>query len=202
MAVSLSGHSTKGLPKVSYSLKTPSGSYLYGYRQIKLRSMSMDSSYMRDYLCYGVAKAIGLSSSEYSYARLYINNRAIGLFGLAEDFKKPWIRNKFANGDKDFDHGALYTADLFGGKELFGALDSLKNGPNPKTSPDGMVELVQSPAQLSYLGSNISLYSVGQHAVKEKPSLGSPNYTRIMDVSNFISEQPTMPLPDNSTVPL
>ncbi|KAI7892714.1 coth protein-domain-containing protein [Mucor mucedo] len=200
VTVALSGHSTRGLSKVSYSFKTPTDDYLYGYRRIKLRSMSMDSSYMRDYMSYGVAKAIGQPSSEYSYARLYINDRAIGLFGVAEAFKAPWIRNEFANGDANFDHGALYTADIFGGKELFGALE---NGDGrPKGSPDGEMQPLDSPAELSYLGSNVSLYSAGQYDVKEDPSSGSPNYTRIMDVSKFISEQPTIPLDNDSTVSL
>lgn len=198
--MSISGHSTKGLSKVSYSLKTPENDYLYGYRQIKLRSMSMDSSYMRDYMCYGVAKAIGQPSSEYSYARLYINNQAVGLFGVAEVFKTPWVRNEFANGDPNFDHGALYVADIFGGAELFSALEDGYG--RPKGGLDGKMQPPNSPAQLSYLGNNVSLYSAGQYDVKEEPSSGFPNYTRIMDVSKFISEQSTTPLDNDSTVPL
>ncbi|KAI8064292.1 coth protein-domain-containing protein [Gilbertella persicaria] len=57
-----------------------------------------------------------------------------------------------------------------------------------------------SSSDLSYLGTNISLYSAGQYKVKEDPSIGSANYTRIMDLTRFISEQINATQVDDSVV--
>jgi hypothetical protein len=54
-------------------------------------------------------------------------------------------------------------------------------------------------ADLSYLGTNISLYSRGYYSVKEDPSEGEANFTRIMDLTKFISDASNTTT-DNSVV--
>ncbi|KAF1796017.1 coth protein-domain-containing protein [Mucor lusitanicus] len=75
---------------------------------------------------------------------------------------------------------------------LFGFLDNFKN-PWPRNVFNGGQchrRLHHSTLQvrLSYLGDNVTLYTQ-QYSVSEDPSSGSANFTRIMDLCKFISEQ-------------
>ncbi|EPB89539.1 hypothetical protein HMPREF1544_03623 [Mucor circinelloides 1006PhL] len=163
VTLAIAGFSTRSLPKLSYKLKLPKdGEDLYDYRRFKLRSMGIDISYMREELAYAIVESIGLPSARYSYARVFFNDQALGLFGFLDNFKNPWPRNVFHGGKKKgFDQGALYL--------------------NSTVSP--------SKSDLSYLGDNITEYTL-QYAVREDPSSGSANFTRIMELCKFISEQP------------
>ncbi|KAI8640207.1 coth protein-domain-containing protein [Parasitella parasitica] len=192
ITLAISGHSTRSSDKLSYKIKIPKGQDLYDYRRLKLRAMATDASYMREHIAYDIAKSVGLFTSEYSYVRLYINEQAIGLFGLAEVFKNPWIRNVFADGDKDYKQGALFAAEV-GGSMLSGGIRTGSAVPgNDITNfpPDGMggnMSSMGSTSDLSYLGDNITLYS--GYSVKEDPSSGTANYSRIAELTKFISEQ-------------
>lgn len=77
--------------------------------------MITDASYVREDTAYDIAKSVELPTSEYSFVRVYFNEQAIGLFGLAEVFKNPWLRNEFAVGDKDYKQGGLFAAEVGGG---------------------------------------------------------------------------------------
>jgi hypothetical protein len=177
--------------------------------------MDTDISYMREKLGYEIAESVGLPTTRYSYVRLYINDQAIGLFGLAENFKNPWIRNEFANGSKEYNQGTLFVADVNAGQGVGmggGTGDSKSEGQAPSTSqnqtqdgspPSGMdgSSHQRASADLSYLGDNATLYS-GYYDAKEDPSTGTANYTRIMDLTKFISEQSNATTVDNSVVSL
>lgn len=193
ITLQISGFSTRMFPKVSYKLKVPKKQDLFGYRRFKLRAITgTDYSYMREYLAYDMYNSVGLPSTKFSYVRLYMNSEPIGLFGLTENYKNPWIRNEFANGDSDYKQGAFYAADANGGVP-FG-----QKG-NSTISPDEPSKNISS--DLSYLGNNISLYSRGYYSVKEDPSKGKANFTRIIDLSKFISDASNTTT-DNSVVPL
>ncbi|CEP13687.1 hypothetical protein [Parasitella parasitica] len=194
ITLAVAGFSSRSLPKLSYKLKIPKGGDgLYGYRRFKLRSMGFDLSYMREELAYAIAESIGLPSARYSYVRLFMNNQPLGLFGFSDNFKNPWPRNTFAGGKKkNFDQGALYTASPNSGvnaselpKDLANiTLDQIARasrlGPQDNIDP--------SKSDLRYLGNNLTEYSM-QYSVREDPSSGTANYTRIMDLCKFISEQ-------------
>lgn len=181
-------------------MKLQKGDDLYEYRQLKLRSMATDSSYMREELAYGIAEKIGIPSSRYSYARLYMNDQPLGLFGFAETLKNPWIRNEFANGSKKYVQGTLYVADVSGGKTTSNGGQDMHNQTTGASAPQNQTEggagggggdvvSSETTSDLSYLGDNVTLYSAGQYSLNEDPSTGSANYTRIMDLTKFISEQ-------------
>lgn len=211
MALSIAGHSTRSQAKLSYKFKLPKKTDLYNFRYFKLRSMATDPSYMRDELAYDIANRIGMPTSKYSYARVYINNRAIGLFGLAEVFRSHWIENEFGNGQKKFKHGAFYVADVSAGRSLRGNPDGPKDPPgkDPNAPPGGPGKGPNGPpgggmtrfglCDLSYLGDNVTLYSI-VYPPKENANKGNANFTRIMDITKFISEQPHTYSPDNSAV--
>lgn len=63
--------------------------------------------------------------------------------------------------------------------------------------------MMGSASDLSFLGNNVTtLYSAGQYNLKEDPSTGTANYTRIMDLTKFISEQSNTTTADDSAVAL
>ncbi|KAI7879577.1 hypothetical protein K492DRAFT_148216 [Lichtheimia hyalospora FSU 10163] len=93
----LSGRASRWMSKLSYGIKLPKGSKLYGHRHLKLRALATDPSYLREYLSYKSIKASGLPCSDFSFVRVFINNQAIGLFGLIEAYKKPWIKDVFGD---------------------------------------------------------------------------------------------------------
>lgn len=215
ISLKISGHSTRGMKKLSYKFKLPKNQDLYGYRTIKLRSMSIDPSYMREQLAYGIANSVGLPTSQYSYVRVYINDQAIGLFGLSEAMTGPWLRNEFGNGSKEFRQGTLFVGDPSEGHDIFNSsgndfagLDQMgiegndsqqKNGSHGRTVGGDTVP--SASCDLSFLGNNITLYEAGQYSVKEDPTVGTPNFTRIMDLTRFVSEQPSTNV-NNSVVSL
>lgn len=189
--------------------------------------MATDSSYMREELAYNIAESVGLPSSRYSYVRLYINDQAIGLFGFAEVMKNPWPKNVLGGGSSKFKRGSLFIADVSGGNTQGagggGNAPTQQQGGNQTTTGQQMPSGNQtrgdmgnggaggggggqsamgSTSDLSYLGNNVTLYSAGQYNLKEGPSTGSANYTRIMDLTKFISEQSNTTTADDSAVAL
>lgn len=164
--------------------------------------MATDSSYMREELAYDIAESVGIPSSRYSYVRLYMNDQPLGLFGFAENLRNPWIRNEFADGSRKYAQGTLYVADVSGGQTTGGQVagrsppqNQTETNGNQTASAGGMgagggdVVSSGSTSDLSYLGDNVTLYSAGQYSLKEDSSTGTANYTRIMDLTKFISEQ-------------
>lgn len=223
VSVAISGHSTRSYAKLSYNVKIPKGDDLYDYRRLKIRSMATDASYMREELAYDIAESVGLPTSRYSYVRLYINDQAIGLFGFAEVMKNPWPKNVFGGGSKKFKQGALFIADISGGQTQGGAgptqqMGNSQTSSSPPTADNmpsgnkteggmgpgggGGQSMMGGTSDLSYLGDNITLYSAGQYNLKEDPSTGTANYTRIMDLTKFISEQSNTTTADDSAVSL
>jgi hypothetical protein len=69
--VSLSGRSSRYIPKLSYGLKmkTKGNKSLYGYKKLKLRALGMDPSYVRECVSYSTLKAVGIPASGFSYVR-------------------------------------------------------------------------------------------------------------------------------------
>ncbi|KAG2205639.1 hypothetical protein INT47_007995 [Mucor saturninus] len=201
VTVSIAGMSTRHMNKLSYKFKLPKKEDLFGYRKIKLRAMSIDMSYMRDSLGYAIADSVGLPTTKHSYARVYINDKAAGLYGLVEHVRDEWVQNEFGNGSKNFKHGALYVADINADLANTSTTTNI-------TKRDGVMDRsiageneISNPAvscSLLYLGNNITAYNSGPYSVKSDPSVGTANYTRIMDLTKFISERPIVSVTDSS----
>ncbi|KAI7900522.1 coth protein-domain-containing protein [Cokeromyces recurvatus] len=210
ITMAISGCSTRLASKLSYKIKMPEGKNLYGYRTVKLRSMAFDLTYMKEELAYNIAESVGLATTKYSYVRVYINDKPIGLFGLAEAFKGPWIRNEFANGNKKYKQGALYIADMNGGAAC---LANQLNAPshnstaqhneatvNRNTKRDVAISTHPSP-DLSYLGTNLTVYS-HFYLAKDKSYKGTTDYAKLMKLTKFISKQPNNITLTDAVVPL
>jgi hypothetical protein len=147
-----------------------------------------DATYMKEFLAYDMYNSIGLPTTKYSYARLFINNDPIGLFGFSENFKNPWLRNEFANGDKGYNQGTLFIAD------------------NSKSDPSVVPETTDifvkhGGADLGYFGNDLGPYERGIYGVKQKPSNKKPDFSHIRDLTKFIADASNATA-DNSVVPL
>ncbi|CAO3671736.1 unnamed protein product [Rhizopus stolonifer] len=162
--ISIAGHSARMLPKLSYNLKLKKKDNLYGYRRLKLRSLALDPSYIREQISYDFIKSMGLISSEFSYVRVFMNDQELGLFGIIDTFKGGWLSNVFANGSSSYDNGYLYQA---------------LSGSGNATS------------DLSY-HKNSTIYTEGQYKVKVKASGGKKNnYDPLIEFTKFIADAPT-----------
>ena len=69
--VSLAGRSSRMVDKVSFGikLKKKSDDTLFGYKNLKLRAMAMDPSYVRETICHSVLQSVGLPVSGFSFVR-------------------------------------------------------------------------------------------------------------------------------------
>ena len=106
---SLSGQSTRGVPKLSYTIKNlndENNKELFDRTTIKLRAEHMDPSYLRDKLYGDVLNSLGVPAAQNKLARLFINNEPIGLFDISDDIPSGrYLRETFNKGEK-------YPADI------------------------------------------------------------------------------------------
>jgi spore coat protein CotH len=142
---------------------------LYQYRRVKLRALASDPSYIREKLAYDIVKSAGLVSAEFSYVRVFMNDQPLGLFGIIETFKDPWLANTFANGSTSYKNGYLYQG-------IFST---------PQSSAQGHV------SDLSYID-NITAYEDGQYEIKQAASKGNKvDWKPLQDFTKFVSTAPT-----------
>ncbi|KAI8146999.1 coth protein-domain-containing protein [Fennellomyces sp. T-0311] len=166
----LAGRGSRIMTKLSYNLKIPKGGdTLYGYRKLKLRALAYDPSYIREMLVYKMLKSAGVATTEFSYVRVFINDQAVGLFGLVEKFQGPWLKNEFAYGDNDYQQGNLYLG----------------------MATDNTSKPFDRPSDLSYYGDNVTLYADGQYKIKEDPSDMDPSLVPLINLTKFIANSPT-----------
>ncbi|KAI8640403.1 coth protein-domain-containing protein [Parasitella parasitica] len=169
VTLSLAGRSSRWMPKLSYNVKLSKNDRLYSYRRVKLRALNTDPSYIRESMAYDIIKSSGLASSEFSYVRVLLNNRELGLFGLIDTFHNPWLANVFDNGNSKYKNGNLYQA-------VFATANS---------------SAANHTSDLSYYD-NITAYQDGQYEVKVKAAKEKKDdFKPLMDFTKFISTAPT-----------
>ncbi|KAI9356651.1 coth protein-domain-containing protein [Pilaira anomala] len=169
--VQVSGRGTRYSLKPSYKLDMGKENRLFGYRRLKLRALVTDPSFMRDKLAYDLIRSFGLASTGYSFARVFINNKPYGLFGVQEDFDEPWLANEFNNGNaEDYNHGALFTGKLKAPLKYLGENETR-----------------YTEKQIIF---NQSSYRVEVPARKDGEKLPA-NIQRIIDFTKFLSTAPS-----------
>ncbi|ORX84642.1 coth-domain-containing protein [Anaeromyces robustus] len=110
---SVGGRSTKFFEKVGYNINVKGDNLLYGAKQIRLRSVTVDPTFMRDKLSYDLFNIMGIPCLSANYARLFINDTFMGLYLLRDAYKSQWVQNTF--GEVDTKH--IYKCS--GGKNPF-----------------------------------------------------------------------------------
>lgn len=109
--------------------------------------------------------------------RIFINNQPVGIFALIESFKKSWVRNEFANGDKSYQQGNMYQG-------VMSPYNKIKYG----TYPD-----------LSYLGENETTYEHAPYTIEVDPATGKSNHKPLVGLTRFINEE--TPLSGQDVIP-
>jgi len=112
---SLSGQSTRKVPKLSYklsNLKTENNKELYNRTTIKLRAEHMDPSFLRDKIYGDILNSLGAPAAQNKFARVFINGEAVGLFNVSDDISNNrYLRETFNKGEKYKTTNPLFKAD-------------------------------------------------------------------------------------------
>jgi len=113
--ISVSGQSTRGVPKLSYkikNLKTEDSKELYDRTSIKLRAEHMDPSFLRDKIYGDILNSLGAPAAQNKFARLFINGEAVGLFDLSDDItNNRYLRETFNKGEKYKQENSIFKVD-------------------------------------------------------------------------------------------
>ncbi|CEP09735.1 hypothetical protein [Parasitella parasitica] len=167
--VSVAGRSSRYITKLSYNvkMKKKGKDTLFGFKKFKLRAIGYDPSYIRERIAFATLKSVGVPCTEYSYIRVFFNNKPAGFYGIIETFQDPWLANEFANGDKKYKSGYLYQGQTF-----------------------SMTQTEFYPSDLGFYGNNLTLYSLGQYKIKAgaKDDAAPKDYKELRDFSKFINE--------------
>ncbi|KAI8388273.1 coth protein-domain-containing protein [Radiomyces spectabilis] len=109
----LGGQTSRLFEKFSFNihLAKQQGMSLGGYRKFKLRAAATDPTFIREKLYYDVLDAAGLPASHASYVRLFINEEPLGLYVLIDNYKNPFLKNVFGQGQK-YKQGVLYQGSM------------------------------------------------------------------------------------------
>ncbi|GAA5798491.1 hypothetical protein HPULCUR_003895 [Helicostylum pulchrum] len=167
--ISLAGRSSRLFPKLSYGFKLDkkNDTTLFGFKNFKLRALARDSSYLRENLCYSSYRSIGAPASGLSYVRLFIDNKAVGLYGLIETFQDPWAAAEFADGKNGYKAGYLYQGTGF------------------NVTSAGVFK----SSDLRYEGINMANYNGGQYKIKAGKHKKRINaYQDLQEFTKFINE--------------
>ncbi|WP_341278532.1 CotH kinase family protein [Paenibacillus sp. FSL H8-0537] len=100
-----------------YSLKLSFDEYvnqtIEGVSKINLNNNYSDASYLREFLTYELAEAMGLPTPKYSYVNVYVNGEFWGFYLAVEQIGEEYLERNFGNS-----YGALYKANGGTGSEL------------------------------------------------------------------------------------
>jgi len=108
---SIGGKYTQVFEKQQYNLKINDGD-LFGVKQLRLRSETVDPSFIRSKLGYDLCNVLGLPSIQASYTNLFINDDDMGLYLLRDAYKSHWIETNFGVANTT----SLYKCDKKYGK--------------------------------------------------------------------------------------
>ncbi|MBD2872687.1 CotH kinase family protein [Paenibacillus arenilitoris] len=84
-----------------------------GISKINLNNNYSDASYMREFLSYELAEAMGLPTPKYSYVNVYVNGELWGFYLAVEQIGDAYLERNFGDAN-----GSLYKANGGSGSEL------------------------------------------------------------------------------------
>ncbi|MCB8815284.1 CotH kinase family protein [Desulfosporosinus shakirovi] len=82
---------------------------LAGLSKINLNNMYSDASYLREFLTYELAEAMGLPTPKYSYVNIYVNDELWGFYLAVEQIGDAYLERNYDNTT-----GELYKAEMNG----------------------------------------------------------------------------------------
>ena len=102
-------------------------------KNLRLRSEVVDPTFIRDKLGYDLYSLINLPTLSANYAKLYFNQKYMGLFLVRDAFKSHWIEQNY--GEKNTTH--LYSCDSqYGNNVFFNCHNDAKEDNDKSEDPD------------------------------------------------------------------
>lgn len=155
------GKSSKEHQKQSFKFKfdTDYNQTFFHRPNIKLRSMVMDPTMMREKLYIDMLNSAGIPTQQGAWVRLFVNNQPYGLYLMVDDIKKSFLKQTVHQGDGNIERGSLVQMNAY--NENKATLEykgphssnydqkvsyiSQYHGKNPKEDPlKGLIELMKS----------------------------------------------------------
>ncbi|KAG0074654.1 hypothetical protein BGZ90_010575 [Linnemannia elongata] len=103
------GKSSKEHSKQSFKFKfdTDYNQTFFSRPNIKLRSMVQDPTMIREKLYIDVLNSVGVPTQQGAWVRLFVNNKAYGLYLMVDDIKKSFLKQTVHAGDPLVERGNL-----------------------------------------------------------------------------------------------
>ncbi|KAF9903609.1 hypothetical protein EC991_003521 [Linnemannia zychae] len=103
------GKSSKAHQKQSFKFKfdTDYNQTFFKRPNIKLRSMVMDPTMMREKLYIDMLNSAGIPTQQGAWVRLFVNRQPYGLYLMVDDIKKSFLKQTVHQGDSKVERGSL-----------------------------------------------------------------------------------------------
>jgi spore coat protein H len=123
----------------------------YGLKKISLNNSVQDLTYVNESLCTELFRAAGVPAARVAHARIYLNDRYLGLYTLVEGLNKPFLRRHFADAK-----GNLYEGHT---KDVNEWLDQDNGEDTSQSDLKALAEAAQAPTaeRWSKLGALVDL---------------------------------------------
>ncbi|KAG0346989.1 hypothetical protein BG004_000339 [Podila humilis] len=110
-----SGKSSKAHSKQAFKFKfdTDYNQTFFHRPNIKLRSMVMDPTMMREKLYIDMLNSAGIPTQQGAWVRLFMNDEPYGLYLMVEDIKKSFLKQTVHGGDNTIQRGSLVQGNAF-----------------------------------------------------------------------------------------
>jgi spore coat protein H len=114
------------------------GQHFHGLTKISLNNSVQDRTYLNEILCTELFREAGVPAARVGHARVYLNDRYLGLYTLVEGLNKPFLRRHFSD-----THGNLYEGHT---KDVNEWLDQDNGEVTSQSDLKALAEAAQSPA--------------------------------------------------------
>ncbi|KAF9948482.1 hypothetical protein BGZ72_009628 [Mortierella alpina] len=111
----LSGKSSREHSKQAFKIKfdTDIGQSFFHRPNIKLRSMVMDPTLIREMLYIDMLNSAGVPTQQGAWVRLFINNQPYGLYLMVDDISGSFLKQTVHGGDPKVGNGSLVQMNAF-----------------------------------------------------------------------------------------
>lgn len=93
--------------------KYDKGHLFHGLTKFHLNNSVQDETYLNEWLCEILFRAAGIPATRVTHARVWLNDRDVGLYVLKEGFDRTFLRRHFKNPDGNlYDGGFLQDIDV------------------------------------------------------------------------------------------